>query len=102
ESRFPADVVPHPFDDGVERRSWCEDPGDPGRPEAREIGVRDDAADEDGDVSGIALRELGDHGWTERVVSAAHDREADGIDVFLNGGRGNHLGRLMKTRVDDF
>ena len=35
-------------------------------------------------------------------MRAAQDREADDVDVFLHGGGGDHLGRLVQPGVDDF
>jgi len=34
-------------------------------------------------------------------VGAGEDREADAVDVFLNGGGDDHLRGLAKARVDD-
>ena len=36
------------------------------------------------------------------VVRAGEDREADDVDVFLDGGGGDHLGRLAQAGVDHF
>ena len=38
----------------------------------------------------------------ERHVRARQDRQADHVDVLLERGRGDHLGRLAKAGVDDF
>ena len=35
------------------------------------------------------------------VVGAGHDGEADGVDVFLFGGGGDHFGGLVQAGVDD-
>jgi hypothetical protein len=34
-------------------------------------------------------------------VSARHDREAHGIDIFLNSRHRDHVGGLMEPGVDD-
>ena len=38
----------------------------------------------------------------QRHVSATQNRQADDVDVFLNGGGRNHLGRLVEAGIDDF
>ena len=41
------------------------------------------------------------HAREERHVGAAEDREAHDVDVLLDGGGRDHLGRLVEARVDD-
>ena len=64
--------------------------------------ARDDAAAGDEDVVAALLVEQLADPRKQRHVGAAKYRQADDIDVFLHGGGGDHLGRLMETRVDDF
>jgi len=66
-----------------------------------EVRLGDDAAAEHQDVVGPALLQGLDHGGEERVVRAAHDGEADRVDVFLNRRRCDHVGGLVQARVDD-
>ena len=35
-------------------------------------------------------------------MSSGQNRKADRVDVLLQGGRNDHLGRLAQTRIDDF
>lgn len=35
-------------------------------------------------------------------MGAGEDAEPDDVDVFLDGGRGDHLGGLVEAGVDDF
>ena len=42
------------------------------------------------------------HARKERHVRAAEDRQPHDVDVFLDGGGGDHLGRLVQSRVDHF
>ena len=48
-----------------------------------------------------ALGEQLRHARHERHVGARQDRQADDVDVLLEGGRGDHLGRLAQAGVDD-
>ena len=41
------------------------------------------------------------HAGEERHVRTTEDREADDVDILLDGGRRDHLGRLVEPRVDD-
>ena len=61
-----------------------------------------DAAARDEDVVASLLVQQLAHARKQRHVRAAEDRQADDVDVFLHGGGGDHLGRLMQTGVDDF
>ena len=42
------------------------------------------------------------HAREQRHVRAAQDRQADDVDVFLDGGGGDHLRRLVQSGIDDF
>ena len=48
-----------------------------------------------------SLEQLADAG-EQRHVRAGEDREADHVDVFLDGRAGDHLRRLVQAGVDDF
>ena len=70
--------------------------------EVGNVGFGDDAADQDGDVGhALGMQEFHQAG-AERVVRAGKNREADDVNVFLHGGRGDHFGRLAQARVDHF
>ena len=47
-----------------------------------------------------SVEQLG-HARHERHVRARQDRQPDHVDVLLEGGRGDHLGRLAEAGVDD-
>src|SRR6185369_6695724 len=74
---------------------------DAGGLEAGDVVVGDDAAAEDDDVARAFGAQRVEDGGEKRVVRAAHDRKTHGVDVLLDGGVGDHVGRLVKTRVDD-
>ena len=63
--------------------------------------LRDDAAAGDQDVVAPLLAQQLEHAREERHVRAAQDRQADDVDVFLDGGGRDHLGRLVQAGVDD-
>ena len=79
-----------------------EDFGDAGFFHGGDVGFGDDAADEDGDVVHAFGFEQGHELGADGVVRAGQDGEADDVDVFLNGGGGDHLGSLAQAGVDDF
>ena len=55
----------------------------------------------DEDVFGMLLAEQRGDARDDDVVRAGEDGEADAVDVFLNGGGDDHLGRLAQAGVDD-
>jgi hypothetical protein len=69
--------------------------------EAGDVVLGDDPAAEDQHVVGAVALEGGHDGGEERVVRPRHDREPDRVGVFLHGGGGDHVGRLVEARVDD-
>src|SRR5258707_723148 len=78
-----------------------EDFGDAGLLEGGDVGFGDDAADEDGDVvHAFVVEEFHELG-ADGVVGSGEDGEADDVDVFLDGGGGDHLGGLAQAGVDD-
>ena len=67
------------------------------RLQLRRVRLGDDAADHDRDVD-AALADLLDHLRGEGHVGAGQHRQADGVDVLVDGGRGHLLGRLEQAR----
>src|SRR6267142_2065960 len=76
--------------------------GDTGLFEYGDVGFGNDAADENGDVGHAFVAEEFHELGADGVVGAGENREADDVDVFLDGGGGNHFGGLAKAGVDDF
>src|SRR6267142_4551499 len=70
--------------------------------EGGNVGFGDDAADENGDVVHAFVTEQIHELRADGVVGAGEDREADDVDVFLDGGGGDHFRGLAKAGVDDF
>ena len=68
----------------------------------RDVGFGNDAADEDGNVVHPFIVEQLHELRADGVVRAGKDGEADDIDVFLDGGGGDHFGSLPETGVDHF
>src|SRR5208282_3852507 len=64
------------------------------------VGFGNDAADENGDVVHSFFAQKVHELRTDGVVRAGEDREADHVDVFLDGGGGDHLGGLTQAGVD--
>jgi len=89
-------------DYGLGGSSGEEDFCDAGLLEGGNVGAGDDATYQNGYVVHALfveqIHELGANG----VVGAGEDREADYVDVFLNGGGGDHFRGLAKAGVDDF
>jgi hypothetical protein len=79
-----------------------EDFRDAGFFQGGDVGFGDDAANEDGDVSHAFVVEEFHELGTDGVMRAGEDGEADDVDIFLDGGGGDHLGRLTQAGVDDF
>jgi len=87
--------------------SWVEVPGRkisamPDFFEGGDVGAGDDAANEDGDVVHAFFVEEFHELGTEGVVGAGEDGEADDVDIFLDGGGGDHLRGLAEAGVDHF
>ena len=84
------------------RRRWRPGVSTPATPASASFGhvrLGDDAADHDRDV-GTALAHLLDHLRRQRHVGAREHRQADGVDVLVDGGRRHRLGRLEQAGVD--
>src|SRR6187397_3049878 len=74
------------------------DGGNAGGLQLRDVGVRDDAADDDRDVGAVQGRDdVGD----QLAVGAREDREPDDVDAFVDGGAGDLGGRQADAFVDD-
>ena len=78
-------------DDVLSGSAGKENFGDAGFFQGGDVGFGDDAADEDGDVVHAFFVEEFHELGAEGVVGAGKDREADDVDVFLDGGGGDHL-----------
>src|ERR1700722_10143571 len=79
-----------------------EDFGDAGFFHGGDVGFGDDAAYQDDYVVHAFGFEEGHQLGADGVVGAGEDGEADDVNVFLDGGGGDHLGGLAQAGVDDF
>ena len=70
--------------------------------ESRQIFLRNDTTDEHENVVHSFFTQQLDDARAEGVVSTTQYRNADGINVLLKRGCGDHLGCLPQSRVDDF
>ncbi len=77
-----------------------EDGGDTSRLELVEVVVGDDAADDDRDVAAPLANFLDDERGEGHVGAGEHG-QPDRVDVLVDGGGGDRLGRLEQPRVDD-
>ena len=96
--RVGADEV----DSGLEGRSGAEDSGDACVPHARLILGRDRATEHEQNVFGVLGEKQGVDTGNDDVVGSGEDGQADAVDVLLDGGGDDHLGRLAQAGVDDF
>jgi len=95
------DTLVDEVDDILSGSSGEKDFGDAGLLQGRDVGFGDDAADEDGDiVHAFFVEEFHELG-ADGVVRAGENGKADHVDVFLDGGGGDHLGGLAQAGVDD-
>src|SRR5258708_29179446 len=95
-------VFVDPLHDVFGRSPRSEDLPDAERLELGRIFIRNDAAAENRDVAGAALRQQANDLGEERHVRSRQDAEADRVHVFLHGRFGDHLGCLMQSRVNHF
>ena len=93
-------VADHRGDDLVTGRTGGEHAGDACLEQLRYVDVGHDAADHHGDVD-AELADLLDDQRGQRHVGAGQHRQPDGVDVLVDGGRGDGLGRLEQAGVDD-
>jgi len=68
----------------------------------RNVGFGNDAADENGDVLHAFFVQQVHELRANGVVSTGKNGEADDVDVFLDSGGSDHLGRLPEAGVNDF
>ena len=87
-------------DDILRGRAGQEDLRDAGLFHGRNVCFGNDAADENRDVVHTLFAQQGHELRADGVVCAGKDREADNVDVFLDGGGGDHLGGLAEAGVD--
>jgi hypothetical protein len=96
------DALVDEVDDVLRGSAGEENFGDAGFFQRGDIGFGNDAADEDGDVLHAFVVEQSHELGAERVVRAGKNGEANYVDVFLNGGGGDHFRGLAEAGVDDF
>jgi len=84
------------------RSSREEDFGNAGLLQGGDVGFGDDASDKNGDIVHAFFVEKLHQLRADGVVRAREDGEADHVDVFLDGGGGDHFGGLTEAGVDDF
>lgn len=89
----------NPVDDLVERGTRREDGAHASGAKRLGVCLGNDATTENDDILCAARRKRIEDGRKQGVVRAGHDGEPHRIDVFLNRGHRNHVGRLMKPRV---
>ena len=94
-------VRPKEGSDLGDRRPGAEDLGHTGLAQCGHVVVRDDPANRDEDIVHTAIAEQRRDPWHEGHVRTGQDGQADDVDIFLERGRGDHLGRLSEARVDD-
>src|ERR1700719_2550037 len=90
------------FDDVLGGGAGEENFGDAGFFHGGDVGFGDDAAYQDDYVVHALGFEESHQLGADGVVRAGKDGEGDDVDVFLNGGGGDHLGGLAQPGVDDF
>src|SRR6478609_1593283 len=90
-----------PLVDRVQRRARGEDLGDADLGQLRDVGVGNDPAAEDDDLTQAALAQELDHPGEQRHVGAGEQRQADRVGVLLEDGLGDLLRRLVQAGVDD-
>jgi len=66
------------------------------------VGIGNNTAAENENVSEIAIAQFFHHTREEGEVRAGQQRQPNGVDVFLERRLGDLLGSLMQTRVNDF
>jgi hypothetical protein len=89
------------FDDVLRGSAGKENSGDADFFEFGDVGFRDDPAEKDGDVGHALLLEQLHELRADRVVRSRENGESNDVDVFLDGGSGDHLGGLAQAGVND-
>src|ERR1700722_17188411 len=90
------------FDDVLGGGAGEENFGDAGFFHGGDVGFGGDSANQDDYVVHAFGFEESHQLGADGVVRAGKDGEANDVDVFLNGGAGDHLGGLAQAGVDDF
>ncbi len=85
----------------VQRCAGGEYRGGAGREQLGHVGVRDGAADDDGDVGGVGGAQRLDRARGQRQVRTGQNAQAHHRHVFLHGDRGDVLDALPDAGVDD-
>src|ERR1043166_6791799 len=85
------------FNDGLSGSAGKKNLSDAGLLQGGDIGFGNDAADEDGHVVHAFFAQEFHELRADGVVRAGEDGEADDVDVFLDGGGGDHLGGLAES-----
>src|SRR5579884_2023091 len=91
-----------PVDQVLRRGFGVEDVADAEGLELRDVVFLDHAAADHDDVVDLALHQQLHDAREDGHVRAGEDAHADDVDVLLDRGVHDHLGRLVQTRVDDF
>src|SRR5215469_3402060 len=96
------DSLANEIDDRLRGCAGQKNFGDTGLLQAGNVGVRNDAADDDGHIGHPFFAQQLHEARAQRVVSARQNRKADDVDVLLRGSRRDHLRRLTQPRVNHF
>jgi hypothetical protein len=102
EMTLASDAFVDELDDVLRGGSGQENFRDAGFFQGCDIGFRNDAADEDGNVVHTFFAQQGHELRADGVVGAGEDGEADDVDVFLDGGGGDHFRGLAQAGVNNF
>ena len=90
-----------PLADALQRGARGEELGHALLLQRPHVGVGDDATAEHEHVAEIPAAQFVHHAREQREMRAREQREADGVDVFLQRRLGDLLGGLVQTGVDD-
>jgi hypothetical protein len=96
------DALLNEVDDVLRGSAGKKDFGDAGFLQAGNVRLGNDAAEKNRDIIHAFVMEQAHQLRAKRVVRAGENGEADHVDIFLYGGRGDHLGRLAQASVDHF
>ena len=83
---------------GAGEKNFC----DAGLFEGGDVGSWDDAAYQNGYIVHAFFFEQSHELGTDCVVGAGEDGEADDVNVFLDGGGGDHFRSLAQAGIDHF
>ena len=96
------DVRADKLNDAVHRRARLKDRGYAHLFQRVYVLIRDDAAHQHQHVIDLVLLQQFHHARHNCVMSAGKNRQANDVDVFLQGSADNHLRCLTQTGVDYF